>query len=99
MPKEDLCKLLVHSIPATLASPQLAITHAFGAARAPPPAAVEPGGAPRQLLLVFADVAAANAAFNALPGPRGADSLGRHQKDLVLAGGVKVGRFCSSRSG
>ncbi|KAI8469105.1 MAG: hypothetical protein J3K34DRAFT_522384 [Monoraphidium minutum] len=90
VPKSELCKLLVHSIPAAVAAPQLAVTHAFGRAGAPPPAAVGPGAAAGQMLLGFADPAAAEAAFAALPGARGADSLGRHQKELELAGGAKV---------
>jgi hypothetical protein len=91
-------KLLVHSIPASLASPQLPIIHALGKAGAPPPAAVEAGSGPGQLLLVFSNAAVAEAAFSALPGPRGADSVGRPQKELQLAGGFRVRgrgvRFC-----
>ncbi|KIZ03702.1 Small RNA degrading nuclease 1 [Monoraphidium neglectum] len=89
-PKSDLVKLLVHSIPASLASPQLPIIHALGKAGAPPPAAVEAGSGPGQLLLVFSNAAVAEAAFSALPGPRGADSVGRPQKELQLAGGFRV---------
>ncbi|GBF94254.1 hypothetical protein Rsub_06524 [Raphidocelis subcapitata] len=88
--RDDLCKLLVHQLPASLASPQLAVTHAFGRAGAPPPAAVEAGSGPGQLLLVFANPAVANEAFAALPAQAGTDSVGRQQKQLELAGGVKV---------
>jgi len=89
--KPDLSKLLIHAIPPTLTAPQLAIPHAFGKAGAPAPSSVEQTAGPGQLLLVFANPAVANEAFAALPGRHATDSVGRHQKQLELAGGVKVG--------
>jgi hypothetical protein len=92
VPKSELSKLLVHKLPASLGpTPHLAVTHAFGRAGAPPPLGVEPGSGPGQLLLAFKNAAVANDAFCALPGVAGADSVGRPQKPLELAGGVKVG--------
>jgi hypothetical protein len=91
VPKSDLCKLLVHGLPAALgAAAQLSVTYALGRAGAPPPSTAEPGSGPGQLLLVFPNPAIADAAFAALPGAAGADSVGRRQKQLELAGGAKV---------
>ena len=47
-------------------------------------------GGPRRLFLVFENPAVANAAFAALPGAAGTDSVGRQQKQLELRGGAKV---------
>lgn len=81
-------KLLLHRLPCGL--PSSAVQEMLRRAGAPPLAAVEGDLSERRAALVFASVADADAAYDALPGTSGQDCAGRPQKQVVLADGHVV---------
>jgi hypothetical protein len=97
VPRDALCRLLVHGLPPD-AEPASVLAAAAAAAAAAAGAAAEApaDGAPGKVFLVFPSPAAADAAFAALAAasgaPRGADSLGRPQTSLALPGAARPAR-------